>query len=155
MSDEQDNAGIIAHPPIFYVAAIAIGFGLEYLWPLPLGYDGPRVVVTAIIFCIGLVFAVGGFRNFKKNDEDFNVHSSTEKILSTGVFGRSRNPLYFSLLLLIISIGLFFNKGWLLIVCIPLVLLINKLVIEKEEAYLERKFGDEYIEYKKKVRRWI
>ncbi len=153
--NHDDNAGIITHPPVFYVAASVIGLGLDYMWPISMGYDSLRITGAVIIFCLSLVFVVGGFNKFRQNEEDFNVHSSTEKILSSGVFGFSRNPLYLSLLLLIISIGLYFDKVWLLIICVPLILVINKMVIEKEEAYLESKFGDEYHDYKKKVRRWI
>jgi protein-S-isoprenylcysteine O-methyltransferase Ste14 len=51
--------------------------------------------------------------------------------------------------------ALYFNKAWIMIMVLPLILWMNKVVIEKEEAYLEEKFGDDYLAYKKKVRRWI
>jgi protein-S-isoprenylcysteine O-methyltransferase Ste14 len=79
----------------------------------------------------------------------------TTAIVSDGVFRFSRNPLYLSMTLLYISISLLFNALWALLLLLPLLVIVQIGVIQREEVYLERKFGDEYLRYKSQVRRWM
>jgi|TARA_R110002096_G_scaffold435548_1_gene661433 protein-S-isoprenylcysteine O-methyltransferase Ste14 len=155
MSENEDNAGILTHPPIFYIGAMLIGFGLDYIFPLAIGYKNITGPASIVVFCVGLVIAVMGFKKFSQHKQSPSVHASAVQVFTSGIYSVTRNPLYLSLLMLVITIGLYLDKAWLLFVCLPLVILLTKLVIEKEEAYLERKFGEEYLDYKKKVRRWI
>lgn len=74
---------------------------------------------------------------------------------ASGVYAVSRNPMYLGLLLIYIGFAFWIGNWWTFIFVPILILLINKFIIEKEEKYLERAFGEAYIEYKKKARRWI
>lgn len=67
----------------------------------------------------------------------------------------SRNPIYLGMLLLCAGAGIIANSLWGLALTLPLAVILQKGVIEREEAYLEQKFGDTYMRYKAKVRRWI
>jgi protein-S-isoprenylcysteine O-methyltransferase Ste14 len=77
------------------------------------------------------------------------------KIVTSGVFQRSRNPIYLGMLLLYTGIAILANSLCILVLVLPFAIILQKGVIEPEEAYLEGKFGDEYLRYKAKVRRWI
>jgi protein-S-isoprenylcysteine O-methyltransferase Ste14 len=75
--------------------------------------------------------------------------------VTTGIHGRSRNPIYVGLFLLYTGIGFVAHSPWILILLLPLALLIRYGVVAREEAYLERLFGDAYRDYKARVRRWL
>ena len=86
------------------------------------------------------------------NPRDFK---GTTKLVSTGIFRFSRNPMYLSLLLMLIAWVLWLGNSLAWLGVIIFILSINHFQIAREEAYLESKFGDEYRHYKQKVRRWI
>jgi len=84
---------------------------------------------------------------------DPSEHSS--KVVTSGLYAYSRNPIYVGWFLLIAGIG-FRNANLLvLVIAVTMVLLLYRAVILEEEAYLEKKFGEEYLRYKKSVRRWL
>lgn len=155
MTKQADNAGIITHPPFFYLAAVIIAIIADKFYPLMFGGGQFLEFAGIALFVIGLIVFVLGSKFFKTNKQSPSVHAKTVKIYSTGIYGRTRNPLYLGITLWMVAGSLYFDNIWLLIVTGPLVLLMNKMVIEKEEAYLERTFSDEYLDYKKRVRRWI
>lgn len=80
---------------------------------------------------------------------------ATTAIVTDGLFRFSRNPIYVSDLLLYVGLSLALNTWWALALTPVLVLIMNVGVIAREEAYLERKFGNEYLRYKQQVRRWL
>jgi protein-S-isoprenylcysteine O-methyltransferase Ste14 len=84
---------------------------------------------------------------------DPSEHSS--KVVTSGLYAYSRNPIYLGWFLLIAGIGFRNASGLVLAIAVTMVLLLYWAVIVEEEAYLEKKFGEEYIRYKKRVRRWL
>ncbi|MDG1707833.1 MAG: isoprenylcysteine carboxylmethyltransferase family protein [Emcibacteraceae bacterium] len=155
MSEQEDNAGIVTHPPVFYIVAAIIGVRIDYLFPLSFGSNAMLGNAGIIIFVLGLIIALLSFKIFASNKQSPSVHASASKVYQSGVYAYSRNPIYFGIMLWLVAAALYFDNAWLLIVTVPLILFMNKAVIEKEEAYLANKFGDDYLDYKKKVRRWI
>ena len=82
-------------------------------------------------------------------------HGSVSEIVTGGVFGISRNPIYLGFVCLLIGFPFIFGIYWGLILSPLFIILMNTLVIQHEEAYLEKKFGDGYARYKSRVRRWL
>lgn len=155
MSETQDNAGIVTHPPVFYIIATLIGLGLDYLYPLTFGSQAMIETGAIIIFVLGAIVAALGLKMFATNKQNPSVHATVSKVYQSGIYAYSRNPIYLGVSLWMLSGALYFDKVWIMIMMVPLTLFMNKKVIEKEEAYLEQKFGEDYIAYKQKVRRWI
>lgn len=155
MSEKSDNPGIVTHPPVFYIAATLFGLGFDYLIPLSFGFDGMAEIASIVIFIIGMIILVLGFKMFTTDKQSPSVHEPTSAVYQSGVYAYSRNPIYLGVMLWVIAGALFFDKVWIMIMVLPLILIMNKIVIEKEEAYLQEKFGDDYSAYKNKVRRWI
>ena len=79
----------------------------------------------------------------------------TTAILDTGIYGISRNPIYIAMALVYAGIAFLFNSFWFLPPLILVLLIIHFGVILREEKYLADKFGDEYLNYKNRVRRWL
>ena len=86
-----------------------------------------------------------------------NVPSTlpTTTIVDTGPYRFTRNPIYLAMVLGLIGLAIAFNSLWLLLMLVPFALVIRYGVIAREEAYLERKFGDVYRSYRARVRRWL
>jgi protein-S-isoprenylcysteine O-methyltransferase Ste14 len=76
-------------------------------------------------------------------------------VVTTGIHGWSRNPIYVGMFLVYIGIGIAVRGPWILIITLPLAITIRYGVVAREEAYLERRFGDTYRDYRAGVRRWL
>ena len=76
-------------------------------------------------------------------------------LVTTGIHGWSRNPIYIGMCLLYAGLGLAARSPWVLILALPLLILLRYGVVAREEAYLERRFGAAYTDYKARVRRWL
>lgn len=151
----DDTPGVIARPPFIYLGGLAVGLVLHWLWPLTLSSSGYRVVAGGLALAAGLALFAAGIRAFNRAETPFKPDRPTERIITTGPFRYTRNPLYVSLTLVYVAIGLFVNSLWVLAVLVPVLAVMRYGVIAREERYLERKFGDEYRTYKARVRRWI
>jgi protein-S-isoprenylcysteine O-methyltransferase Ste14 len=79
----------------------------------------------------------------------------TSAIITTGIYGYSRNPIYVAFAVSTIGIGLMANSLWVVMSFLPASMAVYIVAIKKEEVYLEQKFGEEYLNYKNKVRRWL
>ena len=155
MSEKKDTAGVLAPPPIIYLAFFVIGMELDYLWPVPLLPKPLQYIIAfGIIAASGvLIFTV--FRAFSQAKTSIDPYKPTTAIISTGPFGYSRNPAYIALTLVYVGCAVAVDGLWLIAMVIPAILTIHFFVVLREEAYLERKFGTEYLDYKATVRRWV
>ena len=143
-------------PPILALLMI----GLVYLSSLLIGsvsFDY-QASVSVLLVIVGLSCALPSFRLFAWNKTTISpfTPSETSVLLTEGMYRYSRSPMYLGLLLLIIAATIWFGTWFGIIISVFLILLINILqIIPEEEEALLQIFGEEYLEYKKKVRRWI
>jgi len=79
----------------------------------------------------------------------------TTAIVTSGPFRFSRNPLYLALTLLYFGLSVAVNSWWGIVVLVPLLIIMHRGVVLREERYLERKFGETYRRYRSKVRRYL
>jgi protein-S-isoprenylcysteine O-methyltransferase Ste14 len=152
------TAGVIARPPLLFLAALLLGFVSDRLLPLPLPV--PRIdlvhwIIAGSLILIGLALAAAGIRNFSRAGTPVPTNEPTRALVTTGVHGWTRNPIYLGMFLVYGGIGLAARSPWILIFTLPLALTIRYGVVAREEAYLERRFGDPYRDYKTRVRRWL
>jgi len=152
------TAGVIARPPLLFLAALLLGLVSDRLLPLPLrvpGIDLAHWVVGGSLSLIGLALAMAGVRNFSRASTPVPTNQPTRALVTGDVHGRSRNPIYLGLFLIYGGIGIAASSPWTLILTLPLAITIRYGVIAREEAYLEQRFGDTYRDYKARVRRWL
>jgi protein-S-isoprenylcysteine O-methyltransferase Ste14 len=150
-------AGVMARPPLLFLAALLIGFVFDRLLPLPSvpGIDPVHWIIGGLLVLIGLVLAAAGIRNFSRAGTPVRTIQPTRTLVTAGIHGRTRNPIYLGLFLIYGGIGLAVPSPWILILTLPLAITIRYGVVVREEAYLERRFGDAYRAYKARVRRWL
>ena len=154
-ASDPDAAGVIALPPVIYVAFLGIGVALDLLFPLPLLPDSVQYragfVVIAGSGCI-MPFVL---LQFHRAGTNFDPRKATTALISGGPYRFSRNPSYVSLSLLYVGVGIAADSIWILGLLAPTLTVMHYGVILREERYLENKFGEEYLRYKRAVRRWI
>jgi protein-S-isoprenylcysteine O-methyltransferase Ste14 len=159
MSDDAqrnaDNPGVIAPPPLIYAGALALGLLVNRLYPIPFL---PRAVGRVLgwpMIVGGLLIGSLGFREMKRAGTNVDPREPTTTIVTDGPYRFTRNPLYVGMTLMYGGITARANALPAALL-LPLVLrIMRRGVIEREERYLEGKFGDEYLSYKARVRRWI
>jgi protein-S-isoprenylcysteine O-methyltransferase Ste14 len=152
------TAGVIARPPLFFLAALLIGFVLDRLLRLPFPVPGSDLfywIIGGSLILIGLALAAAGIRNFSRAGTPVRSIKPTRALVTIGIHGWTRNPIYLGMFLLYGGIAVAAQSPWTLILTLPLAITIRYGVVAREEAYLERRFGDAYRDYKARVRRWL
>ena len=155
--DPSDRAAVRFPPPIVPVIALALGVLLHrFVLPFALPLEGPlRYGLCLVLLVAGIALIAGALGRFRSTGQDPEPWVSTPEIISTGVYRFTRNPMYVSLGLLQAGIGVALANGWVVLFVPAMWAGIYFVAIRHEEAYLERKFGSVYTDYKKSVRRWI
>ncbi len=151
----SDNPGVIAFPPALYAGTLAIGLGLSFVFPVSFLPRFISLPIAALAMIGAGWLSTSAFRTMTRAQTGIDPAKPTTAIVSDGAFRISRNPLYLSLTLFYISISLLLHALWALLLLLPLLIIVQIGVIQREERYLEDKFGDEYLRYKNQVRRWI
>ena len=153
--NKENSAGVIAPPPLIFLGGLAIGFGLEALLPGGSLPDAVRWIAGGLALLAGLALQTFFINAFNRVGTAVEPWKPTTAIVTSGPYRLTRNPAYLGMALIYIGIALLADAPWAL-VPVPLVLvLIDRGVIVREERYLEREFGEEYVGYKRGVRRWV
>lgn len=151
----MDKPNIITLPPFIFFGAFAIGFAIHYLFPVPFLLPDPAIRVGMFLLLVSFMLVVLAIRELVRAKTTFDVRKPSTAIVDKGVFRFSRNPMYLSGILLYMGIASVINSFWIALFLIPLIVVIQQGVIKPEEKYLEQKFGENYLQYKTKVRRWL
>jgi protein-S-isoprenylcysteine O-methyltransferase Ste14 len=151
----NDSAGVIAPPPLIYLGGLLVGFALEALLPGGSLPDAVRWIGGGLALVAGLALQTFFITAFSRVGTAVEPWKPTTAIVTTGPYRVTRNPAYLGMALIYTGIALLADAPWVLL-ALPLVLvLIDRGVIACEERYLERKFGEEYLGYRRSVRRWV
>ena len=160
MTDDasSDTAGIKILPPLVYLAGLIVGYAVWWFWPIPVVPAEWRFAIrvtggVALVLGAWLMFsAVALFRRIGTSPDP---REPTTALATDGPYRFTRNPMYLGMALLLAGFALVGNALWPLAAFVPVIWVIRTQVIDKEERYLEVKFGGEYRDFKARVRRWI
>lgn len=157
MNTENDitGASVKFPPPFVFLISMIVAFGVQHFRPIDIGNSLGFKFVGLVVVILGISIVIFIRRSFHRVETNIEPWKPTNKIISTGFYAYSRNPIYIALCLVSIGLGILFNSFWILISFIPSIVIVYYIAIKKEEVYLEKKFGEEYNLYKKKVRRWL
>ncbi len=159
MDSKKDAAAVKFFPPGIPLLTILGGIGLNRWWPIDLGVALPTLlryvlgggIVAGAIFGLGLWSVL----LFRSGGQSENPWKPTPHIEERGPFRLTRNPMYLQMILVCIGIAIMLMNWWILLLTPIAAWLLQSLAIVPEEAYLERKFGEQYVAYKSRVRRWL
>ena len=155
MADEQDNPGIRVPPPLIYLLPLVAGLVLDRRLHVPFL---PRRVARPVGWALfGSSWLVGGWfiRTIEQAGTPIRTDQPVPRLVTHGPFRYTRNPGYLGLAMLYASIAVLRNALWAVLLLPVVVYVIQREVIGREERYLERTFGEEYLAYKARVRRWV
>ncbi|MEG3179666.1 methyltransferase family protein [Sphingomonas sp. LT1P40] len=154
----RDTAGVIAPPPLIFLAFLIAGVALEYGVVRTQGLDMPaslRWTAVALFALAGAAFIAAAVRNFGKAGTPPPPWQPTTALVVTGIYRFTRNPMYLGMTLLYIALGIAANAPVVFWLLIPLIMTIHYGVIVREERYMAAKFGTPYIDYAHRVPRWL
>jgi protein-S-isoprenylcysteine O-methyltransferase Ste14 len=145
----------MVHPPIVALVFIVIAYFLGRFVPLPFAVPLMLRYVGLVMTFVGFLLGIGALNEFRKARTTLDPHGSVKKLVTSGIYRFTRNPIYLGFLLMVIGVPLNFGLYWGIVMAPFYIILMNRLIIEREEAYLEKKFKDTYTNYKSQVRRWL
>ena len=155
MATSTDNPGVAARPPLLYGGAFVLVLVFDWFWPMPIFGHAVALWPGFVLVVLGVVIAAWGRRTMQAAGTNVNPALPTIAIVASGPFRFSRNPLYLALTLLYFGLALAFNTWWGIVVLIPLLIIMHRGVVLREERYLDQKFGETYRQYRFKVRRYL
>ena len=156
MDDREDAARVIIRPPLAWGLAVIAGLALDWLAPLPLlPADLPAGGLGAMVFVLALALFAWAIVTITRVGSNVPTNLPTTTIVESGPYRFTRNPIYLGMFLGLIGLAIAFDNLWLLMMLVPFALVVRYGVVAREEAYLERKFGDVYRGYRSRVRRWL
>jgi len=157
--NERDGAAVKVFPPAVPVVTVLLGVALQRLWPLPseVAFSAPLRhwigggVIAAAVIGLGLWSVV----LFRRSGQNENPWKPTPQIVERGPFRITRNPMYLQMVLACIGFSILLANLWILVLTPLCGWALHVLAIVPEEAYLTGKFGEPYLEYQRRVRRWL
>jgi protein-S-isoprenylcysteine O-methyltransferase Ste14 len=155
MADDQDKPGIRVPPPPVYLLALLLGLLLDRRAHVPFLPRGVARMLGWPLVGGGAALVAWFVRTMRSVDTTIRIDKPVSSLVQDGPFRYTRNPGYVALAMIYAGVAVLRNALWAILL-LPLVLyVIQREVIEREERYLERTFGEEYLDYKTRVRRWV
>jgi protein-S-isoprenylcysteine O-methyltransferase Ste14 len=151
----DDNPGVVIFPPLLFVICVVVGAIAYFVWPLRWNLSPWLRGAGCALVPAAIAFAMWAQRIMRAAGTNIRPDLPATAIVSDGPFAFTRNPLYLTLLAIYAGIGIALASVTFLAVLVPLAVVLHFGVVLREERYLEAKFGEAYLSYKSRVRRWI
>ena len=155
----EDSPGISILPPLVYLAAFGLGGLADRIRPWPLAESWP--VLDALRWAglaaitAGVALDAWSLANFVRARTSALPFRAASAFVARGPYRFTRNPMYLGMTLTLAGLGLVFGRTWILLAALAGDLAMDRYAIPREERYLERRFGADYREYQRRVRRWL
>ncbi len=143
---------------VIFGIPLLISIIIGFIRPLPLVNGLLRwllLVAGVIIFGLGMGLIIAARRELARHGQPTDPGRPTSRIVTSGIFSISRNPLYLGVILLVAGLALALNSWWIFILLVPAIILCHLILIVPEERYLASEMGAEYQTYRASVRRWL
>ena len=151
----QDHPGVIVKPPLIVLGFLAAGFFMDsFGWTTPL-YEPAQYLGGGGLAVAGFSLMAGSIRALRQAGTPVETWRPTAAVVSRGPYAHMRNPIYSALLLVYLAIGMVANAPAVVALAPLLFAALHFGVVLREEHYLEFKFGDAYLEYRRTVPRWL
>ena len=151
--ESRNSPCVIACPPLVFIAALGIGWFLN--WLIPLLMPSPWHIAGSILILTGFSLGSWGYQALRRAGTAVRPDRPVTTLVMDGPYRYTRNPLYIGLTTMYLGITLSTGVLWLLVTLLPVLAMMHWKIVRREEQFLEAKFGDTYGTYKARVRRWI
>jgi protein-S-isoprenylcysteine O-methyltransferase Ste14 len=152
---DMDAPDVLTFPPVIFIIFYVIGYVTDLAFPADLGTSDLRYAIGGVFIAAGVALAAWAITRFVQSKTNVDVRKPATSLVSDGPYRLSRNPMYIAITLFYAGFAVAFSLPITLGLLIPCLALLHRGVISREEDYLERKFGDEYRDYRARVRRWL
>jgi protein-S-isoprenylcysteine O-methyltransferase Ste14 len=154
----HDYADVAVKPPFLFAAAIVLGCLLS--WLIPIGpwlgsANGRALAVGGSLALIGFALSALSVREFRRAGTSVVPGDSSTMLIEAGPYQYTRNPIYMGIVIFYFGLSIVLTSAWMLLLLIPVLIVLQRGVVEREEAYLQAKFGDAYRKYQARVPRWL
>ena len=155
MAEKKDRTNIKVEPSIIVFAFVTLAFLLGRSFGITL--SAPQIVrwLGLALSALGLALGLLALREFKRMRTSSNTKAAATGIVTSGIYSFSRHPIYLGFLLILIGLPLSNGNYWGILLMPMFIVAMNAIIIKPEEAYLEKKFKEQYTGYKSRVRRWL
>jgi protein-S-isoprenylcysteine O-methyltransferase Ste14 len=151
-------ADVVIKPPILFLGALGLGCILSLVVPIGPGLASPSRLgfwVGVIFVVLGLALAVLSIRRFILAGTSPVPGEPSTELVVVGPYRFTRNPIYIGFILIYFGLALILTSLWVLALLVPLLIVLQRGVVEREEVYLEGQFGEAYRKYRTRVPRWL
>jgi protein-S-isoprenylcysteine O-methyltransferase Ste14 len=154
----HDHANVAIKPPLLFAGALVLACLLTWLFPIGPGLAAANATALAAglgLAAAGVALTALSVRVFARAGTSVVPTQASTALVATGPYAVTRNPIYIGFVLVFLGFAIVLTSVWLLLLLIPVLAILQRGVVEREEAYLEGKFGDAYRKYKARVPRWL
>lgn len=154
----NDYADVAIKPPLLFLAALALGYVLTRYVPIGPGLASPNglgLTVGLIFVAVGFALAIRAMQMFRRAGTHVAPGQPAAALVTAGPYRFTRNPIYIGFVLVYFGLSIVLTSVWILLLLVPVALILQRGVVLREEAYLERKFGEAYRAYTERVPRWL
>jgi protein-S-isoprenylcysteine O-methyltransferase Ste14 len=158
MTTTDDAAEVAIKPPILFLGALALGCLLSLIVPIEPGLARPNGLALAVgltFVAIGIGLAALSVRRFRLAGTSVVPGEPSTALVVNGPYAFTRNPIYIGFVIAYFGFAILLTSLWVLLLLIPVLAILQRGVVEREEAYLARRFGDAYRKYQARVPRWL
>jgi len=154
----QDHADVVVKPPLLFVGALLLGCLLSRIVPLGPGLGSANARALAAggsLALVGLALFAVSAREFRRAGTSVVPGEPSTVLLEGGPYRYTRNPIYISFVIFYFGLAIMLTSAWMLVLLIPVLIILQRGVVKREEAYLQAKFGAAYGKYQARVPRWL
>jgi len=154
----QDYADVMVKPPILFAGAVLLGCLLSWIVTLGpgLGSANTRALAAGgVLALIGFALMAVSVRQFRQAGTSVIPGEPSTVLLESGPYRFTRNPIYIGFVIFYFGLAFMLTSAWMLVLLIPVLIILQRGVVEREEAYLQAKFGEAYRKYQARVPRWL
>jgi protein-S-isoprenylcysteine O-methyltransferase Ste14 len=157
MQNQNDSPGVYIPPPLIYVAIFLAALFVQKEVPIHDALFHLQIarVVGVTLLVIALFFIATSMQKFVKSKNTLMLIRPASSLQTSGIYHVSRNPMYLGLAIVYLGLTCLLGNWWHIILFPILLMIIQGYIISREEKYLMRRFGQEYVNYRSKVRRWL
>lgn len=153
--DASKSPDVSYKPPCLYGAFLTFGLLLNLMWPLEILNFWPQLALGLILIGAGVGFCFWAMKALRDAGTNFKLGKPVTAFVRHGPYRFSRNPIYLGLSTVYMGICVLLDAPIAALLLVPLTLVMNRFVIEREEEFLQARFGADYVRYKDVVSRWV
>ena len=153
--DNSQSPNSVPWPPLILAVAMAASLGLGQLVPLPLPSDLWLQIMGSIVAFVGVALDLWAILTMRRLHTNILPHRAAGRLVTTGPFRFTRNPIYVGNATLMAGIGFAFGNCWFVLLGVVSALVVDRLAIRREERHLGARFGQDWLDYASRVPRWL